>query len=73
MMMFVTEAVAFINKNAHKPFFIYLATTTPHEGFLAKSKGSRNPVPWPYANCNINAKLFWNCPFKFRDDVESPL
>ena len=30
--MFAAEAVAFIDQNAHKPFFIYLASTTPHEG-----------------------------------------
>lgn len=49
--MFAKDAIAFINKHADKPFFIYLATTTPHEGFLADDHSkprAGNPVPWPY-------------------------
>ena len=47
--MFAEDAVSFINEHAGKPFFIYLATTTPHEGFLvADRQKATNPVPWPY-------------------------
>ena len=49
--------ISFINKHADKPFFIYLATTTPHEGFLADDHSkprAGNPVPWPYEGAFID-------------------
>eukprot|EP01065_Artemidia_motanka_P050264 TRINITY_DN8558_c0_g1_i1.p1 TRINITY_DN8558_c0_g1~~TRINITY_DN8558_c0_g1_i1.p1 ORF type:complete len:628 (+),score=240.10 TRINITY_DN8558_c0_g1_i1:65-1885(+) len=41
--------VAFIRQHAGgpKPFFLYLASTTPHVGNL-KGYSSEFPVPWPY-------------------------
>jgi arylsulfatase A-like enzyme len=37
------EALAFIEKNKEKPFFLYLATTLPHANNEAKNKGMEIP------------------------------
>lgn len=43
------EAVKFLRTyaNQDKPFYLYLSTTTPHEGNLL-GVNSHNPTPWPY-------------------------
>eukprot|EP01063_Lacrimia_lanifica_P008998 TRINITY_DN16044_c0_g1_i1.p1 TRINITY_DN16044_c0_g1~~TRINITY_DN16044_c0_g1_i1.p1 ORF type:complete len:534 (+),score=195.07 TRINITY_DN16044_c0_g1_i1:67-1668(+) len=46
--MYGEAAVEFIHAHHDVPFFIYLSTTTPHEGYLGSASGGQvNPVPWP--------------------------
>jgi len=48
--LFTNVSIDYIRRRSHEPhipFFLYFASTTPHEGSLAGSK-SKNPVPWPY-------------------------
>lgn len=51
--LYKNEAVKFIGLHAKdtRPFFIYLASTTPHVGNL-KGVSSKFPVPYPYMRFN---------------------
>jgi arylsulfatase A-like enzyme len=52
--LFTDEALAFVRRNAGKPFFLYLAYTVPHANNEAKDRGMEVPElgeyatrPWP--------------------------
>lgn len=62
--LFTREALAFIAKNKDRPFFLYLAYTTPHANNEAGKKGMEVPSdepyskePWPQAQKNHAAMI----------------
>jgi len=48
--LFIQETHAFLARNQHQPFFLYLALTIPHANNEAKDKGMEVPSAAPYAN-----------------------
>lgn len=47
--LFTEEALAFLERNQERPFFLYLAYTLPHANNEAKAKGMEVPSSEPYA------------------------
>ncbi len=48
--LFTQEALAFVERNKDRPFFLYLAYTIPHANNEAKDKGMEVPSLEPYAD-----------------------
>jgi arylsulfatase A-like enzyme len=53
--LFADEALAFVDKNRERPFFLYFATTLPHANNEAGDAGLEVPDLWPYENENWSA------------------
>ena len=47
--LFTDEALAFLDRNARQPFFLYLAYTLPHANNEAKAQGMEVPSDAPYS------------------------
>ncbi len=50
--LFASEALAFIDRNQNRPFFLYLAFTIPHANNESKPDGMEVPSYGPYADCD---------------------
>ena len=48
--LFASEALAFLDRNRRRPFFLYLALTIPHANNESKPDGMEVPSYGPYAN-----------------------
>jgi len=48
--LFAQESLTFVERNADKPFFLYLAYTIPHANNEAKNEGMEVPSYGPYAD-----------------------
>jgi len=48
--LFVKEALSFVERNKHRPFFLYLAFTIPHANNEAGKKGMEVPSDAPYTD-----------------------
>ena len=48
--LFTAEALSFLDRNASRPFFLYLAYTIPHANNEARDKGMEVPSDAPYAD-----------------------
>jgi len=50
--LFAIEALSFVERNQHDPFFLYLAFTIPHANNEARNEGMEVPSYGPYADEN---------------------